>query len=124
MDSVKPSRIGTVEKAGFMILRMEPTGEGGETKHRRTNENWTGTGACPYENHAFRNEPVGASDSPSGQTVNALLDADIWTRHRGRGVPEAPRDSPSGQTVNALLDADIWTDIEDEAFCGEAARVR
>ena len=28
--------------------------------------------------------------------------------------------SPTGQTVNALLDADIRTDIEDGACCNEA----
>ena len=56
MDSVKPSRIGTVEKAGFMILRMEPTGEGGVKKQSIGGQTKIGQGQGPVPTKITRIE--------------------------------------------------------------------
>ena len=57
MDSVKPSRIGTVEKAGFMILRMEPTGEGGEQSIGGQTKIGQAQGPVPTKTTRFETNP-------------------------------------------------------------------
>ena len=86
MDSVKPSRIGTVEKAGFMILRMEPTGEGGGNKasaDKRKLDRHRGLSLRKPRVSKRTRRGLGQPERSDRQCASRRRYLD---RHRGRGV--------------------------------------